>query len=150
MHESGASIRVSLGPSTTRERHRSSSRPWSGSWIGPDRGAAVAVRGTRDRHLQRLLEAVQLRRREAGGASIGRLRCPHCSTMISVACGPWRPDDRLDQDANLCPRAASAAWDLSMRRQRLSLAVLQARTAAHLHGRQAAMTLAAAKRHRSQ
>jgi type III secretion system (T3SS) inner membrane Yop/YscD-like protein len=62
------------------------------------------------------------------GRPSARLRCPHCSTMISVtAADPGDQTTRLDQDANLLSKAGKVPQgDLSMPGdKRLSLAVLQ-------------------------
>jgi len=62
------------------------------------------------------------------GRPSARLRCPHCSTMISVAAAdPGDQTTRLDQDANLLSKSSKVPHgDLSMPAdRRLSLAVLQ-------------------------
>ena len=62
------------------------------------------------------------------GRPSARLRCPHCSTTITVtATDPGDQTTRLDQDANLLSKAGKVPQgDLSMPGdKRLSLAVLQ-------------------------
>lgn len=62
------------------------------------------------------------------GRPSAKLRCPHCSTMISVAAAdPGDQTTRLDQDANLLSKSTKVPQgDLSMPvERRLSLAVLQ-------------------------
>jgi hypothetical protein len=63
-----------------------------------------------------------------GGRPSARLRCPHCSTTITVTAeNPGEQTTRLPQDANLLSKSAKVPHgDLSMPSdRRLSLAVLE-------------------------